>query len=247
MLLVQNNPDLGGKIDASFLANCDRCDVSGCRWNGEKVNPMLSPFLSGSSLSSADISLIFGAGPKEAVEVSRAQGEVTDLAEGNPDYEEHTKHLSPELLATNTSWCLWQKVYLDELRANVKGRLYVFCTEGFKEKFLSKKYTEGGDGRDGKFLTAKEVCKAQDFNPAYGFDAEWGFPPGISAKSILDWVSRSKRSNYLPNSMHSLKYVFLRSALGTRPPGATALRERCEEEAAAGRLHREARFLDGCR
>jgi hypothetical protein len=40
---------------------------------------MLSPFWSGSSPSSADISLIFGAGPKEAVEVSRAQGEVVDL------------------------------------------------------------------------------------------------------------------------------------------------------------------------
>jgi hypothetical protein len=48
--------------------------------------------------------------------VSRAQGDVTDLAKGDPDYEEHTKHLSPELLAANTSWCLWQKkVYLDVL------------------------------------------------------------------------------------------------------------------------------------
>jgi hypothetical protein len=77
------------------------------------------------------------------------------------------------------------KVYLDELRANVKGRLYVFCTKGFKEKYLSTKYTQGEGDK-----SPEEVCKAQHFNPAYGFDAEWGFPPDISAKSILDWVSR---------------------------------------------------------
>jgi hypothetical protein len=59
------------------------------------VNPVLSPFLSGSSLSSADIPRIFCAGPKEAVEVSRAQGEVIELAKGNPDYEEHTNQ-APE-------------------------------------------------------------------------------------------------------------------------------------------------------
>jgi hypothetical protein len=46
---------------------------------GEKVTPMLTPFLSGSGLSSADITEIFNVGPKEAVAESRAQGEVTSL------------------------------------------------------------------------------------------------------------------------------------------------------------------------
>jgi hypothetical protein len=60
-----------------------------------------------------------------------------------------------------------------------------FFHEGLQEKYLSTKYTQGEGDK-----SSEEVCKAQHFNPAYGFDAEWGFPPGMSAKSILDWVSR---------------------------------------------------------
>jgi hypothetical protein len=177
-LVVQNNPDLGGEIDASFLANCDRCDVPGCQPNWSN-NPMVSPFLSGSSPSSADITLIFGAGPKEAVEVSRAQGEVTDLAKGDPDCEEHTKHLSPELLAANTSWCLWQKVYLDELRANAKGRLYVFCTKGCFQREVPKQEVHRRGRWSGRQIPdCQEGVQGAGFQPGVWFRRRAGLPAG---------------------------------------------------------------------
>jgi hypothetical protein len=65
--------------------------------------------------------------------------------------------------------------------------LFVFCTASFKEKLTTRKYIDGETTREGKHLTGEQVCRAQHFDPTYGFDQAWGFDKGTKALSILDF------------------------------------------------------------
>ena len=40
---------------------------------------------------------------------------------------------------------------------------------------------------DGSHKSAARVCMEQNFNPAFGFEADWGFSTGTVASSILDF------------------------------------------------------------
>jgi hypothetical protein len=52
-LSVYNNENLGGVIDRGFLMRGEVCEAFGCHWS------MRLPFISGASLSSADLSSIY--------------------------------------------------------------------------------------------------------------------------------------------------------------------------------------------
>jgi hypothetical protein len=165
---VENNTQLGGLIDACFLANSDVCGANGCH------RSMRFPFLSGASLSSFDIQGIFGRAPKEVVGEERAQGKVGFLyPKGSPkntgteeqqhqmncQYRKHTDHLQElwreqsaegsyeEWLAEhNSEWCLWADTWLAELRQLRKGYLFVFVSP---EKNPKTKYgTKREYGKD---------------------------------------------------------------------------------------------------
>jgi hypothetical protein len=202
-LMATGNPDLGGIIEPEFLTNCDLCDVSGCN-----RKTMVVPFLSGVTLSSNDIPSIFACAPKEVVTPGRLQGQVTTLyplshesctgAEMNAGYKEASKHLMRVweekgsggtfenwLEENNSSWTLWQAVWLAELRKIHTGYLFVFCTRSFQEKYLSQRYTEGGKSVNGVTqLTGEELCQEVHFNRGYGL------ANGELASSILDWERR---------------------------------------------------------
>ena len=74
---VGDNKRLGGTIDAQFLIRSKHCNTSGCH------KSMHYPFLSGASLSSADINTTFRYAPMALVE-ERVQGAVAEI--------EHTHH-----------------------------------------------------------------------------------------------------------------------------------------------------------
>jgi hypothetical protein len=149
-LAVQNNKQLGGVLDANFLANCTGCFGSNCH------RSMQLPFLSGASLSSFNIERIFTTAPKAVVSEERGQGKVTFLyPKGSPQnigteeeqdqmdgqYRKYTDHMQglwqeqgaegryEEWLSERINkWCCWQQTWLSELRKLHKGYLFVFIT-----------------------------------------------------------------------------------------------------------------------
>jgi hypothetical protein len=149
-LSVTDNRQLGGVIDARFLANSEMCDTIGCH------RSMQFPFLSGASLSSFNIHGIFEYAPKAVVSEERAQGKVAFLyPKGSPkntgtedeqdemdrQYRKYTDHLQElwreqgaegryeEWLTAHISkWCCWAETWLSELRQLRKGYLFVFVT-----------------------------------------------------------------------------------------------------------------------
>jgi hypothetical protein len=182
ILRVAGNPNLSGVIDAHFLAKCTLLTTQGC-------HSMETPFISGASLSSADIGSIYGFGPKAVVAEERAQGKVVKIDITHPDYSAFTAHLPDSLAKNQSSWCLWQQTWVSELRKLKKGYLFVFITESFESKFKSRKYTEGEqDERKGVFKSGEEWCAVQDFDLGFALDAEgWGFEKGKKATSVLDY------------------------------------------------------------
>jgi hypothetical protein len=95
------------------------------------------------------------------------------------------------LLANVSSWCTWQKTWLDELRRMDGSHLFVFVTRSFQSKFKSKVYVSGGPSADGTYQTAHQWCVSQHFHRGFGFDDDgWDFAPGTMASSILDWERR---------------------------------------------------------
>jgi hypothetical protein len=165
---VQNNKQLGGVLDANFLANCSGCFASNCH------RSMQLPFLSGASLSSFNIERIFTSAPKAVVSEGRGQGKVAFLyPKGSPQhigteeeqdqmdgqYRKHTDHLQglwqeqgakgsyEEWLSKGINkWCCWQETWLSELRQLHKGYLFVFITP---EKYIDEDPTPGS----GELLT----------------------------------------------------------------------------------------------
>jgi hypothetical protein len=149
ILRVRCNEQLGGVLDARFLANGE-IDTYNCH------RSMQWPFLSGASLSSYDILGIFKQAPKTVVSEERAQGKVAFLypkgsakntgTEDEQDqmdrqYRQYTDHLQvlwreqgvvgsyDEWLAEHiTKWCCWEETWLSELRQLRKGYLFVFVT-----------------------------------------------------------------------------------------------------------------------
>jgi hypothetical protein len=187
---------------------------------------MQLPYLSGSSLSSADTTSIFRFAPKAAVGGDRVQGSVAEITPSHSMYAAHTAHLPSWLVERSTSrgWRLWQRTWLSELRNLGGGYLFVFVTDyetdrygkertgSFKSKFESREHTEGGDDeREGEWKSAEEWCHAQDFDPSFGFNDEgWGFAAGTRAVSILDFerlhLQAVSRKNRLPTAFITLGY-----------------------------------------
>jgi hypothetical protein len=221
VLDLGGNKELAGNIDREFLAHCVHLDVSKCHWENMKW-----PFLSGASLSSSDMSSIFIHAPKAVVSKDRIQGHVKCIYPADSRYQEVTKHLEEIwqgsdkskyetfeewLEENNESWALWQETWLTELMKIKRGWLYVFCgSQSFRDKFENQGYMNGGKNWEGKELTGPELCKEQDFNPAFKM------PEGTKALSILDWeramIVRCAQEN-------NLKVVFMGSfSMGRQIP-----------------------------
>jgi hypothetical protein len=193
-LSVQDNTQLGGVIDAHFLANSNECITDGC-------HPTLQfPFLSGASLSSVCIQMIFSEAPKVVVSEERAQGKVTFLypmgspnntgteqqqGEMHQQYLKYTQHLQElwreqgeeggfeEWLAVNNSkWCLWQETWLSELRQLHVGHLFVFVSP---ERYMENDSDEEETVEERSFETK---FKSKMYTDGKVDDREWSAKKG---------------------------------------------------------------------
>jgi hypothetical protein len=207
---VGDNKQLGGTIDAQFLVNCKHCNANGCQ------SGMKFPYLSGASLSSADITLIFTYAPMDAI--GRVQVEVAEIDREHLEYAKFTAHLPASLAATNSTWNLWQHTWLSELRQITSGYLFIFVTRedawgkesrsSFKAKFKSSKYTAGAqDTRNGVFNSGEDWCRLHSFDRSFGFDDEgWDFTSGTKATTPLDFERLHLEA---VSKKHNLKTVFI--------------------------------------
>jgi hypothetical protein len=162
--MVCSNPQLHGVIDPEFLAKCEECSVA-------YMTRIDTPFISGASLSSFDIPTIFRYAPKVVVALERLQGAVSKIGRDHPDYATFTAHLPDHLAAVNKSWCMWQKVWVDELRSLENGSLFIFCTSWTPAAFWSLR-GRGGGGSTGtaSYLLAEMAVVPSQISAECVFD-----------------------------------------------------------------------------